>query len=175
MSKKNNKKKLDKTTRHVLEAFSDVIRQTENGEFRLKGKGHSKKQIKKLRRSCMHWRISKNKIVPMVERSPENPDYWRCKGCGEEFPICPLPEDEYDKIVDNFLAIVNQMCIFSVRMGGDSEDTKLLIEFKHMIPKFEKVAENILKQLNKRERMEHQSESYGRETPFDDYNSFGYR
>lgn len=175
MSKKGDKKKLDKTTRHVLEAFSDVIKQDDNGEFKLKAKGRSKKQLKKLKRSCMHWRIVKNKIVPMVEESAEHPGYWHCKGCGEYFPIRPLTDNEYSDLIEKFLSIVNQMCIFSVRMGGDSDDTKMLIEFKHMIPKFEKVAENILAQLNKREQMQSQSESYGRETPFDDYNTFGYR
>lgn len=162
MSKKKKGKKsknIEKETRRLIESISDLLKHREGG---YKFKGAKKKTIKEMKRNCPHWVIRKGVECPAVEELPNSPGYWTCKICGKKFRIKPFTENEYDQLCESFLGVVNQLFFLSVKMGGDSSDTKVFLKMKELIPKLNKIARNEIKQFNKREEFErrrHEGES----------------
>ena len=146
MAKKN--KKIDKETRKLIEAVSDMCKRNDDGSIKIKGK---KKEVKKIRQCCPHWIIRKGKEYSTVTENPERNGELKCRICGTTFPMKPLDDNEYDQICKDFLQIVNQAFFYSVKMGGDSSDTKVFETCKRMIPRFNKIVKNEMKTLRKRE------------------------
>ena len=67
------------------------------------------------------------------------------------------------------------MQFWSVKLGGDAEDTKMFLKLKEMIPRFEKASRHILKQVNKREALENNRQNSDILAQFDAYTGFNYR
>jgi hypothetical protein len=172
MAKKNHKK-IEKETRKIIEAISDLVKR-KNDVYKFKA--GKKKQIKEVKKTCVHWIVNKRgKEVPTVMRDPENPEYWKCRICGKSFPVRPLSNEDYQNICDNFEAIVNQCFFYSVKMGGDAVDTKIFLTLKKMIPRFTKIARNEIKALNKRQEYEDRKLNSDSINQFGNYSSYTYR
>ena len=171
MSKKKSKK-VEKETRRLIEGIADLIKKKGDG---YKFKSGKKKQIKKVKKTCVHWTIRKGKEVPTVEPDPEIPGNWKCSICQCSFPIRPATPSEYIEAATNFLAHVNQLQFFSVKMGGDADDTKLFVQLKRMVPQYLKVQKNILKAVNKRQEWDDRKSESDSLSQFTSYNSFSYR
>lgn len=165
-------KKVEKETRRLMESVADLVKK--KGD-RYKFKSKNKKAIKKVKRSCVHWIIRKGKEVPTVIHDPEHPGNWRCTICGASFPIKPAEPDTYYASCDQMLAFVNQMQFWSVKLGGDADDTKMFIRMKESIPRFAKVSKQILKRVNQRETWEKNRERSDVMSQFDAYSGFNYR
>lgn len=170
MAKKS--KKVEKETRRLMEGITDLVKK--KGD-RYKFKSKNKKMIKKVKKTCVHWIIRKGKEVPTVVHDAEHPGNWKCTICGASFPIKPVSVDEYNRQVDQLLAHVNQMQFWSVKLGGDAEDTKMFIRLKENLPRFKKVSKQILKRVNQREAYENNRERSDILAQFDAYNGFSYR
>ena len=170
MSKKN--KKIEKETRRLIEGITDLVKK--KGD-RYKFKSKNKKLVKKVKKTCVHWIIRKGKEVPTVIHDPERSGYWKCTICGASFPIKPVTQDEYAAMSKQMLELVNQMQFWSVRLGGDAEDTKMFIRLKEALPRFEKVAKQILKRVNQRDAFEKNRENSDAMAQFDAYSGFNYR
>jgi hypothetical protein len=146
MSKKT---KLEKETRRLIEGISELIKR--KGD-RFKFKTKKKKQIRKIRLSCVHWIMRKGKEMPTVSKDPENPGNWKCDICGASFPIRPTEKvEEFYAIANQFLGYVNQSQFWAVKLGGDKEDTKMFLQLRALIPRQMKVYKNIHKQIQKRQ------------------------
>lgn len=180
MSKKNTK--IDKETRKLMESVGDLVKKR-NGRYGVKGK-HKKKLIKKMHSTCVHWIYRKGKPIPTVIHDPNNPNHWKCTICGASFPIQPLrPSDPNDKNwvrpyadkVDEMLVLINQMQFWGIAMGGDSDDTKMFLQLRKMLPRFKKVSKSILKMVMKRDAMENNPDKNNIMAAFDSYNSYSYR
>ena len=175
MSKKS--KKIEKETRRLIEGISDLTKRKGSNGYKIKAKG--KKVVKKVKRTCVHWIMRKGKECPTVIRNPENPSEWKCQICGATFPIRPLEkidgESGYRVVTKNMIGLVNQMQFWSVKLGGDAEDTKMFIKLKELLPRFSKVSGQILKRVNKREEYESKRRNNDAMAQFDDYTSYGYR
>lgn len=174
------KKKVEKETRRVIESVSDLVKK--KGD-RYKFKSKNKKMVKKVKRTCVHWIIRKGKEVPTVANDPERPGYWKCRVCQMSFPIKPArvwedddgeKHSEYDDATDRTLEFVNQMQFWSVKLGGDAEDTKMFLKLKECLPRFKKVSRQILKQVNKRQAWEKNREQSDVLARFDSYSGFHY-
>lgn len=170
MAKKS--KKVEKETRRLMESVADLVKK--KGD-RYKFKSKNKKLVKKVKKSCVHWIIRKGKEVPTVVHDPDHPGNWKCTICGASFPIKPADHDTYVNTSEQMLAFVNQMQFWSVKLGGDAEDTKMFIRMKEAIPRFEKVSKQILKRVNQREAWEKNREQSNAMTQFDAYSGFNYR
>lgn len=174
MSKK--KTKLDKETRQLLESISDLVKKKGNGQYKFKSK--SKKAVKKVKRSCVHWVYRKGKPVPAVIQDPDHPGEWRCRICGATFPIKPLdPIDgrsAYNVETKKMLELVDQIAFWSVKLGGDADDTRMFLKLKELLPRFSKVSKQVVKQVNKREQMANSSKTNSMDQ-FNAYSSFSYR
>lgn len=170
MAKKS--KKVEKETRRLMEGITDLVKK--KGD-RYKFKSKNKKMIKKVKKTCVHWIIRKGKEVPTVVHDVEHPGNWKCTICGASFPIKPVSVDEYNRQVDQLLAHVNQMQFWSVKLGGDAEDTKMFIRLKENLPRFKKVSKQILKRVNQREAYENNRERSDVLAQFDAYAGFNYR
>ena len=170
MSKKS--KKVEKETRRLMESIADLVKK--KGD-RYKFKSKNKKVIKKVKKTCPHWIIRKGKEVPTVVQDPERSGYWKCTICGESFPIKPATRDEYEAASKQMLEFVNQMQFWSVKLGGDADDTKMFIRLKESIPRFEKVSKQILKRVNQRETWDKNREQADVMSQFDAYSGFNYR
>lgn len=170
-------KKVEKETRRLMESISDLIKKKGDGRYKFKSK--SKKVIKKVKKSCVHWIFRKGKEVPTVMKDPDRPGYWKCKICGASFPIKPLDSDGnrtgYEIETDHMLELVNQMQFWSVKLGGDAEDTKMFIKLKEQLPRFKKVSKQIMKRVNKREEYEKDKRKSDSMSQFDAYSGFNYR
>lgn len=169
---KGKSKKVEKETRRLMESVADLVKK--KGD-RYKFKSKNKKTIKKVKRSCVHWIIRKGKEVPTVIHDPDHPGNWRCTICGASFPIKPEELTVYHNTCDQMLAYVNQMQFWSVKLGGDAEDTKMFIRMKESIPRFAKVSKQILKRVNQRETWEKNRERSDVMAQFDAYSGFSYR
>lgn len=181
MAKKS--KRVEKETRRLIEGITDLVKK--KGD-RYKFKSKNKKMIKKVKKTCVHWIIRKGKEVPTVIRDPENPKNWKCTICGASFPIKPGviekdPDDgevirnDYEDSANTFLEYVNQMQFWSVKLGGDADDTRMFIKLKENIPRFKKVYKQILKQVDKRAKMDKNRENSDVLAQFDAYAGFTYR
>lgn len=174
MAKKS--KKIEKETRRLIESISDLLKV--RGD-RYKFKSKNKKVVKKVKRTCVHWIMRKGKEQPAVVHS-DRPGYWKCAICGAEFPIKPLEtlengKSQYEVETENMLGLVNQMQFWSVKLGGDAEDTKMFIELKKLLPRYAKVSKQILKRVNKREQYENNKRQSDVMSQFDAYSGFNYR
>lgn len=165
-------KKVEKETRRLMESVADLVKK--KGD-RYKFKSKNKKAIKKVKKSCVHWIIRKGKEVPTVIHDPEHPGNWKCTICGASFPIKPAELDVYYACCDQMLSFVNQMQFWSVKLGGDAEDTKMFIRMKESVPRFAKVSKQILKRVNQRETWEKNRERSDVMSQFDAYSGFSYR
>ena len=167
-------KKVEKETRRLIEGISDLVKKSnKSGKYKFKSK--SKKVRKKVMKTCVHWIMRKGKETPTVSKDPEKPDMWRCSICGARFPIKPLMIDDgtkrngYEIKTDEVLGLVNQMQFWSVKLGGDADDTKMFIKLKELLPRFAKVSRQILKRVNKREEYEKNRSHSDVMSQFDDY------
>ena len=165
-------KTVEKETRKLMEGIADLVKK--KGD-RYKFKSKNKKLVKKVKKTCVHWIIRKGKEVPTVIQDPTNPENWVCTICGESFPIKPKKNSDYANASKEMLQLVNQMQFWSVKLGGDADDTKMFLSLKKAIPRFEKVSEQILKNINKREEFEKNREQGDVMSQFGAYNSFNYR
>lgn len=171
MSAKKSKK-VEKETRRLMETVADLVKK--KGD-RYKFKSKNKKVVKKVKRTCVHWIIRKGKEVPTVIHDPEHPGNWKCTICGASFPIRPADLNVYFNTTDNMMAFVNQMQFWSVKLGGDAEDTRMFIRLKENLPRFAKVSKQILKRVNQREAWEKNRERSDVMSQFDAYSGFNYR
>lgn len=167
-----NKVKVEKETRKLIEAIADLVKK--KGD-RYKFKSKNKKVIKKVKKTCVHWTIHKGREVPTVVASTENPGDWRCKICGTEFPIKPAELSEYRTSILQTLRYVNQMQFLSVKLGGDKEDTKMFLELRKLLPRFNKATKQILKAANKRQRLEDNRKKSDSMSQFEAYSGYNYR
>lgn len=168
--KKN--KKLEKETRRLVEAMSDIIK-NKNGKYKFKHV--KKKQIKQIKRRCVHWYMGKGgKLTPAVAEHDDKRDFWTCGICGKSFLIAPLKPEEYTQASEEFLSLVNQCFFYSVKMGGDASDTKLFLKLKELVPIFGKVAKNEIKQLNKRNEYEQRRRNNENNSQFNNYSAYYY-
>ena len=170
MAKKS--KKVEKETRRLMEGIADLVKK--KGD-RYKFKSKNKKVIKKVKRTCVHWIYRKGKEGPTVIQDPERPGYWKCTICGASFKVKPSTPEAYHDASQAMLEYVNQMQFWSVKLGGDAEDTKMFLKLKEMIPRFEKASRHILKQVNKREALENNRQNSDILAQFDAYTGFNYR
>lgn len=174
-------KKIEKETRRLIESVASCIKK--KGD-RYKFKTKNKKAIKKIKRTCVHWTYRKSKETPTTIKDPKRPGYWKCTICGASFPIRPLPivKDEdteeiinpYDIKSNEMLELVNQIQFYSVKLGGDADDTKMFLELKKDLPRFSKVAKQVIKQVNKREAFERNRANANAMSQFDIYSGFQY-
>ena len=173
MAKKS--KKIDKETRRMIESISSLVKR--KGD-RYKFKSKKKKLIKKVKMSCCHWTIRKGKEVPTTVRDPDRPGYWKCAICGASFPIKPQVMDDgtsaYKETINSAMELINQIQFLSVKLGGDADDTKMFLKLKENLPRFSKVATQIIKRVNKREEFDKRREDGNSMARFDSYSSFGY-
>lgn len=170
MSKK--KIKIDKETRKIIEAVSDRIKR-KDGVYKIKTK--NKKIRKQILRVCTHWVSTKNGEHPAVVRDPDDSSYWICTICGAKFPVPPLEVEKYEEAVDTLMSYVNQMQLYSVKMGGDEEDTKILQNLKRDLPKFKKLSKNIVKHINEREKFEKNKNNSDATSQFNAYGSWSFK
>ena len=170
MSKNN--KKVEKETRRLMEGITDLVKK--KGD-RYKFKSKNKKLVKKVKKTCIHWIMRKGKPVPTVIHDPNNPLNWKCTICGKTFPIKPASHDEYVEICDRMLEFVDQMQFWSVKLGGDADDTKMFIRLKESVPRFKKVTKQIIKQMNRRDSWDKNRERADVMSQFDAYSGFNYR
>ena len=91
-----NIKKVEKETRRLMEGISDLIKKKRGSHGEYKFKSKSKKQVRKIKRTCVHWMVHKGKILPAVISDSTRSGYWRCQICGRRFPIAPLPYNKDD-------------------------------------------------------------------------------
>lgn len=169
-------KKVEKETRRLMESISDLVKK-KGDHYKFKSK--KKKLIKKVRKSCVHWIYRHGKEVPTVIQDPQHPGYWRCMICGKIFPIQPLQSTQdgkngYQVKAAEMLSYVNQMQFWSVKLGGDADDTKMFLELKKLLPRFGKVSKQILKRVNQRNEFE-ESRKKGTTMPFDKFQGYSYR
>lgn len=165
-------KKVEKETRRLMESVADLVKK--KGD-RYKFKSKNKKVIKKVKRNCVHWIMRKGKEVPTVIQDPDHPGNWKCAICGASFPIKPAEQDKYYETTDQMMQFINQMQFWSVKLGGDAEDTKMFLRLKENLPRFAKVSKQILKRVNQRETWEKNRERSDAMAQFDAYNGFSYR
>ncbi len=170
MAKKS--KKVEKETRKLMESIGDLVKKKSD---RYKFKTKSKKQIKRVKKTCPHWIYRKGKECPTVVRDNEHPDMWRCTICGALFPVAPQTLEEYMAQTEAMLASVNQMQFWGVKLGGDAEDTKMFLKLREYLPRFEKVSKHILKAVNRRQAWEENRERGDMMSQFDAFTGFGFK
>lgn len=185
MAKKS--KKIEKETRRLIESVTDLVKKKGDG---YKFKTKNKKTIKKIKKTCVHWVIRKGKEFPTVIQDPNDSSYWICTICGARFPVKPvkkvireavpeknipeITENVYAKRADQMLELVNQMQFYSVKLGGDAEDTKMFLRLREALPRFKKVSSQIIKQTNKRDQWNKKNKT-GALNRFNSYSSFNYK
>lgn len=166
------KSKVEKETRKLMEAISDLVKRKGDG---YKFKSKKKKLRKEVKKTCVHWIIRKGKEVPTVKEAPNNPGNWKCKICSVEFPIKPEEDKVYQAAVQQMIGFVNQMQFLSVKLGGDADDTKMFLQLRKLLPKFGKACTNILKAANKRQLWEDNRKKSDVMSQFGSYSGFNYR
>jgi len=165
-------KRIDKKTRDLIDSISDLIRRkNKDNEYRFKGV--KKKQLKSIKQTCPHWIARKGRYDPAVYTIDN--DFFACRICGKKFPINPLTKDEYETASEAFLAMVNQVFLYSVQLGGDSADSETLIKLKRLVPRFAKIANNVAKALDKRKEEEKRKSQAQSNSQFSNYSSYSYR
>lgn len=170
MAKKS--KKVEKETRRLMEGIADLVKK--KGD-RYKFKSKSKKVIKKVKKTCVHWIMRKGKEVPTVIHHPTKPGYWKCTICGAEFPVKPEKREAYENNCNTMLEAINQIQFWAVKLGGDAEDTKMFLRLKSDLGRFQKCSKHILKAIDKRSAMEANRKKSDMLSQFDSYSSFNYK
>ena len=175
MAKKKNS--IEKNTRKAIEAVSEMIK-IRGGKVKWKKK-LKKKEIRLAQVSCFHWHIRNGKANPTLVQDEDRPGYWTCRICHRSFPISPLtPTDEnpdpYADATDKMLELVNQIAFWSVRFGGDGDDSKMFMSLKKDLERFKKVSRAIVKRARKRDEFERQQNKEG-SGPFNAWATFNYR
>lgn len=170
------KRKVDKETRRLLESVSDLVKKRgDRYKFRTK----SKKTIKKIKKTCVHWIIRKGKEVPCVQQDPDRAGWWKCKICGATFPIRPLEDvdgqNQYELKVDEMVQLVNQIQFWSVKLGGDADDTKMFLQLRALLPRFSKVSKQVIKRVNKREEISNSQRKNDAMDQFSMYAGYNYK
>jgi hypothetical protein len=165
------KVKIAKGTLSVIEATSDALKPRKDGSYKIKFK--KKKDRRKLKENCIHW-VKKKKIIPPVTSSDAKPGYWKCLVCGELIPIKPNDEQTNANINQAFREQLNQIMLYSVKLGGDDDSTKLLLTMRKGLIKFEKLQKNVLKAMRKREAAQSKAKTNGADS-FNVYQSYNYR
>ena len=180
----SKKVKIEKETRRLIESISELIKKKgDHYKFKVK----KKKQIKEIKKTCVHWVLRKGKPQPTVSEDPTKPGYWKCNICGARFPIKPQIEqnevdedgnrvvvNDYENTANQFLEHVNQLQFMSVMMGGDSSDTKMFIQLRKLLPRYLKVQRNIIKAINKRAKWEEKKNDDSSLSTFSNFSGFGY-
>lgn len=173
-------KKIEKETRRLIEGISDLIKK--KGD-RYKFKTKSKKDIKKIKRTCPHWVIRKGKERPATILDSVDNTKWRCAICGQTFPIKPAEirrgqngevYNEYEEATGRALELINQIQFWSVKLGGDATDTKMFLRLRSDLVRFNKVAKQVVKQVNKRQAMDRNRERSDIMSQFNAYSGFNY-
>lgn len=171
MAKKKSKK-IEKETRRLIEGIGDLVKKKKGDGYKFKTR--KKKEVKKIKKTCPHWIIRKGKEVPTI--MPDvNPANWKCTICGATFPIRPGTDDEYQEVANKFLSYVNQVQFFSIKMGGNADDTKLLLQLKQLVPRYIKAQKNIIKTVNKRQEWEDRNNQSDSMSQFSSFSGFSYR
>ena len=80
----------------------------------------------------------------------------------------------YKETINSAMELINQIQFLSVKLGGDADDTKMFLKLKENLPRFSKVATQIIKRVNKREEFDKRREDGNSMARFDSYSSFGY-
>ena len=150
--------------------MTDLLKKRRDGYGFRKG---NKRAVKKAKKLCVHWMSKKGRPVPMVHTDEHNPANWKCI-CGASFPIKPLSQDEYRRAADEFLSHVNQIAFWSVMMGGDKDDVKIISRLKQIIPEFKKIEKGVVKAMNKRHEFEERKKNTDAMGQFDSYSGFNY-
>ena len=163
--------KIEKETRRLMEAVNDLVKR--KGD-RFKFKSKNKKLRKKVKRDCVHWIYRKGKECPTVTHDNANQGNWRCLICDASFPIRPMTKDDYLARFEETKGLVNQLLFYSVKLGGDAEDTKMFIQLRRNLDSCGKAAKAIVKQTNKRDQMERNRQNTDNSI-FSAYNGFNYR
>lgn len=167
-------KKIEKETRKLIESISEMVKK-KDGRYKFKTK--NKKAVKKIKKTCVHWIIRKGKEVPTVVSDGNGK--WRCALCGATFPIKPLDtlngKSAYEAEAEHMLELVNQIQFWSVKLGGDADDTKMFIKLKELLPRYAKVSAQIIKRVNKREEYENNKHRADVMSQFDSWSGFNYR
>lgn len=179
MGKKKNKK-IDKETLRLIESVTDMVKKKKDesgNEIYKFQKGIKRKQIKQIKRSCPHWILNKKQsLTPLVEQDPTNPSYWVCKLCGHPIPKAFLTPEQYKQASDNYLALIDQAMVYLIKLGGDSDDAKILLKLKENVPKARKILMNMaeLDEKIRREKKatEEKSSQFG---SYQAYNQINYR
>ncbi|MCM1439737.1 MAG: hypothetical protein NC131_11150 [Roseburia sp.] len=169
MSKKG--KSVEKETRRLMEGVADLVKRKGDG---YKFKSKSKKKIKMVKKMCPHWIVRKGKEVPTVVADPEHPGYWRCAICKTRFRVQPEPLGEYYDVADRFLEQLNQLQFWSVKLGGNKEDTQMFLKLRALVPRYRKVAKQIHKRVNQREAWENNRQRSDLLSQFNMYSGFNY-
>lgn len=164
--------KVEKETRKLMEAVNDLVKR--KGD-RFKFKSKNKKLIKKVKRDCVHWIYRKGKECPTVTHDPENQNNWKCLICGASFPIVPMTKDNYKQNINDTKAMVDQLLFYSVKLGGDADDTKMFIQLRRNLDACEKASKAIVKHLNKRDQMERNRQNTDAGNSFNYYSGYNYR
>lgn len=165
------KDKIDKSIRKLIEATSDIVKR-KDGKYKVKGK---KKDVKKVKRRCVHWLETKGKIHPTIEVDPDDSSKWICQVCGGKFEVRPIEQEDRDEIIQNMEELVNQLEFWCVKMGGDADDMKVLLNMKDMLPKVQKIGNNIIKNVKKRKELEDERSGEKSMSQFDAYSGYNYR
>lgn len=100
--------------------------------------------------------------------------YWQCRICGAEFPINPGTKEEREAVIQHFTSLINQIQFWSVKLGGDSNDTRLLLKLKELVPMFAKLQRQVIKQVDKREKYEKNKSKSDLNSQFDGYTTYTY-
>jgi hypothetical protein len=154
---KRKKVKIEKETRRVLEGIAELIKK--KGET-YKFKTKKKKEVKRIKRTCVHWTRFKGKYIPTLFNPGDNQNIWECRICGHRFPVVPDAE-KGEKAAWDFLGIVDQAQFLAVGHGGNSDDTKLFMQLKQGIPRFIKAQKSLIKFVTKRKRFEDRFQDEG--------------
>jgi transcription elongation factor Elf1 len=167
------KRRVEKSTRRFIERIADLIKE-KGGKYKFRTK--KKKQIKQIKKTCVHWTLTKKgQIEPVLVTDPDNPANWKCKICGAVFPVVPTTQEEVDAHFDWFMSYINQVQFYGVGMGGDKEDTNLLLQTKNLIPRVRKIGRNIIKQMEKKKEWEDRRSKTNKSSQFDGFGGFSYR
>ena len=162
MAKKKSKK-IEKETRKLIHAVSDMVKYQKKGKNQYKFKAKNKKAVKQIKKTCVHWIYRKGSEQPCCQPDVKNPGNWRCMVCHASFPINPLPpiqgqngeqRSAYDTMCEDMLAVVNQIQFWAVKFGGDADDTKMFTHLKTDLPRFRKVAKQVQRRMDKRAKFE---------------------
>lgn len=171
MAKK--KKRIEKETRRLMDGIADLVKR-KGDKYKFKTK--SKKKIKQIKRTCPHWTVYKGgEEGPATSRSEKDPKYWECGICHTRFLVRPEEIGEYKAVAEKMLEQINQVQFWAVKMGGDREDTEMFLKLRQLIPRYEKVARQIIRRVNKRERWEKNRKNSDSLAQFDAYSGFNYR